>query len=85
MADRPATQNDSLVATGFTLFNAQVGLRWTHYEVGADVLNIGDVAWREGQFAVNSRLPGEGPNPPGGVSFTPGIPREVIAHGMVYW
>ena len=85
MADRPATQDASLTATGYTLFNAQAGLRWKNFELGADLLNIGDVAWREGQFAVNARLPGEGPNPPTGMSFTPGIPREVIGHALVYW
>jgi hypothetical protein len=41
--------------------------------------------YREGQFAVNSRLPGEGPNPPAGISFTPGIPRTVIGHATAYW
>jgi outer membrane receptor protein involved in Fe transport len=85
MADRPATSDYRLVATGFTLFNAQAGLRWKNLEIGVDVLNIGNVTWREGQFAVNSRLPGEGPNPPAGISFTPGIPREAIAHGILYW
>jgi TonB family protein len=85
MANRPATQDATLIATGYTLFNAQAGLRWRNIEVGVDMLNIGNTAWREGQFAVNSRLPGEGPNPPVGMSFTPGIPREVIAHAVVYW
>ena len=85
MADRPATQDGSLTATGYTLLNAQAGLRWKNFELGADLLNIGNVAWREGQFAVNSRLPGEGPNPRTGMSFTPGIPREVIGHAVVYW
>jgi outer membrane receptor protein involved in Fe transport len=85
MADRPATQDGTLIATGFTLFNAELGLRWKFLELGADVLNIGNTSWREGQFAVNSRLPGEGANPPVGMSFTPGIPREVIGHAVVYW
>jgi outer membrane receptor protein involved in Fe transport len=85
MADRPATQDGSLVATGYTLLNAQAGLRWKNVEVGADVLNVGNVTWREGQFAVSSRLPAEGPNPPQGMSFTPGAPREVIAHALLYW
>jgi TonB family protein len=85
MADRPATQDATLTATGYTLFNAQAGLRWRSFEVGVDVLNIGNTEWREGQFAVNSRLPGEGPNPPEGMSFTPGIPREAIAHAILYW
>lgn len=85
MSDRPATQDGALVATGFTVVNAEAGVRWRHLEVGADLLNIGNVAWREGQFAVNSRLPGEGPNPPAGISFTPGIPRWLLVHGILYW
>ncbi len=47
------------------------------------MLNIGNADWREGQFAVNSRLPGEGANPPQGMSFTPGIPRTVLGHAAV--
>ena len=85
MANRPATQDGTLIATGYTLFNAQAGLRWKNVEVGVDMLNIGNTTWREGQFAVNSRLPGEGPRPPTGMSFTPGVPREVIGHAVVYW
>ncbi len=85
MANRPATQDYSLVATGHTLFNAQLGVRWKNFEVGADILNIGNTLWREGQFAVDSRLPGEGPKPATGMSFTPGEPREAIAHALVYW
>jgi outer membrane receptor protein involved in Fe transport len=85
MSDRPATQDGRLVATGYTIVNAQAGLRWKSFELGVDVLNVGNVNWREGQFAVNSRLPGEGPTPPTGVSFTPGVPREAIAHAIVYW
>jgi hypothetical protein len=85
MADRPATQDGTLIATGYTLFNAQAGLRWKMLELGVDLLNIANTKWREGQFAVNSRLPGEGANPPVGMSFTPGEPREAIAHAVLYW
>ncbi len=85
MADRPATQDNTLTATGFTLFNAELGVRWKNIELAGELLNIGDVSWREGQFAVSSRLPGEGPNPPVGISFTPGIPRTALGHLAVYW
>jgi outer membrane receptor protein involved in Fe transport len=85
MSDRPATQDGTLVATGYTIFNAEAGLRWRFLELGVDAINLANVAWREGQFAVNSRLPGEGPNPPTGMSFTPGVPRELIAHAILYW
>ena len=85
MTDRPATPDGSLTATGFTQVNAEAGLRWGHLEVGADLLNAVNTTWREGQFAVNSRLPGEGPNPAEGISFTPGIARTLLVHAAAYW
>jgi TonB family protein len=85
MSDRPGIEDGSLTATGFTLFDADLGVRWKWLEVGADMLNIGNSEWREGQFSVSSRLPGEGPNPPAGMSFTPGIPRTVLGHAAVFW
>jgi TonB family protein len=85
MSDRPATNDGSLTATGFTVFNAELGLRYRFIEVSADLLNIGNTLYREGQFAVNSRLPNEGPTPPQGVSFTPGTPRTLIGHAIAYW
>jgi TonB family protein len=97
IADRPATQNwspseqvgslsaPSLTATGFTMVDAEAGLRWNRFELVLMLLNVGNVLWREGQFAVNSRLPQEGPNPPEGISFTPGIPRTIMADASVYW
>jgi outer membrane receptor protein involved in Fe transport len=85
LSDRPATQDGSLTATGFTLVNAEAGLRWRHLEVAADLLNVANTTWREGQFAVHSRLPAEGPNPPEGISFTPGIPRTLLVHAAAFW
>jgi hypothetical protein len=85
IADRPATQDGSLVDTGSTVCDASAGLRWRSLEVVADLFNVADVAYREGQFAVKSRLPSEGPNPPQGISFTPGLPRTLMVHGALYW
>ena len=86
MSDRYGDQGPTpLIETGWTVFNAEAGVRWKHLELVADLLNVGDVLWREGQFEVNSRLPGEGPNPPAGISFTPGMPRTLMVHAAVYW
>ena len=76
-----------LVETGWTVVNAEAGVRWKHLELVADLLNVGDVKWREGQFEVSSRLPNEptNPAPPPGISFTPGLPRTLMVHGAVYW
>jgi TonB family protein len=86
MSDRQALQTfNTLIETGYTVFDGQAGLRWRNVEVVADLLNIGNLEYREGQFAVASRLPGEGPNPPQGISFTPGTPRTLLVHAALYW
>jgi TonB family protein len=74
-----------LIETGWTVVNAELGARWRNVELVADLLNVGNTLWREGQFEVNSRLPNEGLNPPAGISFTPGIPRTLMTHAAVYW
>jgi outer membrane receptor protein involved in Fe transport len=84
IADRPATQDGSLVAQGFTLLDLQAGVRWKSVEGAVEVLNALDSAWREGQFATTSRLPYE-PVPVTAMSFTPGWPREVLARVTFYW
>jgi outer membrane receptor protein involved in Fe transport len=84
MADRPASTDGHLTASGFTLVDLQAGARWKNLEIVVDVLNLTDTLWREGQFEVTSRLPNER-KPVSGVSFTPGWPREVLGHVALYW
>jgi TonB family protein len=74
-----------LIETGWTVVNAEAGVRYKNVELVADLLNVGNVLWREGEFEVNSRLPNEGPNPPAGISFTPGLPRTLMTHAALYW
>ncbi len=90
MSDRFADQGPTpLVETGWTVVNAELGARWKHLELVADLFNVGDVQWREGQFEVASRLPGESSRltsqPPAGISFTPGLPRTLMTRAAVYW
>jgi hypothetical protein len=86
MSDRYGDQGPApLVETGWTIVNAEAGMRWKNFELVADLFNVGDVKWREGQFEVSSRLPNEGPNPAPGISFTPGLPRTLMTHAAVYW
>jgi hypothetical protein len=84
IADRPATRDGSFTAQGFTLVDAQASLRWKIVELGVEILNALDQPWREGQFAVTSRLPGEAA-PVTGMSFTPGWPREIVGSATLYW
>jgi hypothetical protein len=88
MSNRHGDQGPTpLVETGWTVINAGIGARWRFLELGADLLNVADVKWREGQFEVQSRLPNESVNPipPPGISFTPGIPRTLMTRAAVYW
>jgi hypothetical protein len=90
MSDRYGDQGPTpLVETGWTIVNASLGARWRHVELVADLFNIGDVLWREGQFEVSSRLPLEpttvAGQPPAGISFTPGLPRTLMMRASVYW
>ena len=84
IAERPATEDESLVAEGFTIVDAQAGLRWKNIEMAVDAQNLFDSTWREVQFATESRLAYE-PAPVTGIHYTPGWPRTVMGRATVYW
>jgi TonB dependent receptor-like, beta-barrel/TonB-dependent Receptor Plug Domain len=84
IAERPATQDASLFAQGYTLLNAQVGARWRDLELGVDVLNLLNTTWREAQFATTSRLAWE-PAAVTGIDYTPGWPLTILGHATYYW
>lgn len=77
LSDRPATEDGALVAEGWTVVDAQARYRWRALEVGLQVNNLFDTAWREVQFANASRL-AEEPEPVDDIHFTPGWPRTVL-------
>ena len=82
--DRPATQDGSLVAQGFTIADATLGARWKDIELALDAQNLLGTTWRQTSFASTSRLPWE-PQPVTGINYTPGWPRTVIGRVAVYW
>jgi outer membrane receptor protein involved in Fe transport len=84
IADRPATEDRSFTAEGFTTLDANAGLRWKNVEGSVDVQNVFDAKYREVNFANESRLAYE-PAPVTGIHYTPGWPRTVMARAAVYW
>jgi outer membrane receptor protein involved in Fe transport len=84
LGDRPLTEDESLIADGFTVVDLSAGLRWKNLELAADVQNLLDTEWREVVFASESRLAYE-PAPVTGVHYTPGWPRTVMGRAALYW
>ncbi|AUX39865.1 TonB-dependent receptor [Sorangium cellulosum] len=81
---RPATEDEALTAEGFTVVDANAGLRFHDVEVAVDVQNLFNTRWREVQFASESRLPYE-PAAVTGIHYSPGWPFTAIARATLYW
>ena len=71
--DRPANEDNSIVAIGYTVIDFNVGKRWDRLDIGIKIQNLFDVDWNETQFATESRLQDE-PAPVEEIHFTPGTP-----------
>jgi len=75
IANRSANEDYSIIAKGYTLFDASINYTKPKYEIGLAVENILNVNWNETQFATESRLKNE---PTGSsvteLNFTPGTP-----------
>lgn len=84
LADRAATEDESLTAEGYTLVEASLAYRWRSIEARLDVANLLNTEWREAQFANESRLQGE-PAPVEDIHFVPGTPRQMQAGLKVYF
>jgi len=74
---RPATEDRSLTAEGWTVVDATLGQRIQWLEIALDVRNVLNRNYREVQFANESRLQGE-PSPVRDIHFTPGWPLTVL-------
>jgi hypothetical protein len=75
--NRPADNNNSIVAPGYFLTDAVAKYKVKKIEFGLTVQNIFNINWNEAEFATLTRLKGE---PAGGFTdlcFTPGAPRLI--------
>lgn len=71
--DRPANEDNSIVALGYTVVDAKLNYTRKSYEFGLTLENLFNVDWNEAQFAAETRLRNE-PQPVEDLTFTPGIP-----------
>ncbi|WP_115901195.1 TonB-dependent receptor [Tenacibaculum gallaicum] len=78
IGDRPANEDNSIVAEGYFVTDANISYKINNITLGVALENIFDVAWNETQFATESRLQNE-PNPEEEIHFTPGTPFSAKA------
>lgn len=73
MGDRPANEDNSVVAKGYFVWDGTVNYTAKNWELGVSIQNIFNVKWKETQFDTESRLYNE-TSPVSEIHFTPGIP-----------
>ena len=73
LATRPANEDNSIVAKGYTVTDLNAGYKWKKISVAIQIQNLFDVQWNETQFATESRLQFE-TQPVEEIHFTPGTP-----------
>lgn len=73
MADRPANESNTIIAHGYTIFDASINYKIKHFKIGLVVENLLDTKWNEAQFDTESKLPLEN-KAVDELHFTPGTP-----------
>lgn len=75
LSNRPANEDNSIVALGHTIFNASLAYSYKQFIFTINAENLLDSQWNEAQFATETRLKGERE----GITelcYTPGNPRN---------
>lgn len=74
LGDRPANEDNSIVAEGYLVLDANASYSFRNgLSLGVAVENLLDTEWNEAQFATESRLEGELESVEE-IHFTPGVP-----------
>jgi hypothetical protein len=73
MADRPANEDNSVIAKGYFIADGAINYTKPKWEAGLSIQNLFNARWKETQFDTESRLQNE-PDPVSEIHFTPGTP-----------
>ena len=73
IGNRPANEDNSIAAKGYTVTDAVFAYKLKNTDFGLSIENLFNVEWNEAQFATESRLKNE-PAPVNELHFTPGTP-----------
>lgn len=75
LSNRPANEDNSIVALGHTLFNASLAYNYRQITFAVNAENLLNSEWNEAQFATETRLKGESESLTE-LCYTPGNPRN---------
>lgn len=84
MADRPANEDNSVVAKGYFVTDMQMNYAKKNYTLGLTIQNLLNTRWKETQFDTESRLKGEAA-PVEEIHFTPGTPFFARLSLTYFW
>ncbi|MEZ5024480.1 MAG: TonB-dependent receptor [Chitinophagales bacterium] len=73
LKDRPANEDNSIVAEGYFILDLNAGYQWKNLSFGFEINNLLNSSWNETQFATESRLQNETESVEE-IHFTPGTP-----------
>jgi len=76
LGERPANEDNSVRAKGYTVFDASASYRFNKYRINFVIENLFNTDWNEAQFDTESRLRGEA-EPVSEIHFTPGNSRNL--------
>lgn len=71
--DRPANEDNSITAEGYSILDCNIGMKYQNFDFGIQVQNVLNTEWNETQFATESRLQNETESVEE-IHFTPGTP-----------
>jgi outer membrane receptor protein involved in Fe transport len=83
LGDRPANEDNSVIAKGYLLADMVFNYSRPRYELSLQIQNLLNQQWKEAQFDTESRLKNE-PESVSEIHFTPGTPLFVKA-GVSYF
>ena len=76
ISNRPANEDFSLTAKGYTVLDMSINYTQKKYEIGLVVENLLNTEWREAQFETESRISPEAASTTE-IHFTPGAPLSL--------
>jgi outer membrane receptor protein involved in Fe transport len=77
ISNRPATEDATIIARGYTVIDVNSTLNLTSLvKISLQIENLTNVQWREAQFATTSRLKNE-PSAVSEIHFTSGTPMNI--------